>query len=141
MSTFGDRTYSVPVSCLSQEIYSICKFPYTRTCIKEQCQQQEVWLFFGDCWFDPKYTEKGLQANLIYVNCISELRLPFVKTVSLLFLGLVTSLHGIQFHLYLTPISMANVSDSQCVVKLKGRTYRLLSLMSQLGFVIQRDNE
>ena len=53
-----------------------------------------------DCWFDrqneqfnQKYMEEGLQADLIFVNFISELRLPFVRTVSLLFLALVTPSH------------------------------------------------
>ena len=100
MSTFGDRNYIVYRSRLSQEeIYIICKFPCARTCIKEQCPQQEVLLFFADCCFDrqneqfdQKYTEEGLRADLIFVNCISEeLRLFIVRTVSLLFLGLVTT--------------------------------------------------
>ena len=80
-----------------EEIYIVCKFPYARTCMKEQCQWQEELLFFAGCWFDrqndkfdQKYTEEGLWADLIFVNCISELRLPIVRAVSLLFLGLVT---------------------------------------------------
>ena len=38
--------------------------------------------------------EEGLRADLIFVNCISELRLPIVRSISLLFLGLITTHHS-----------------------------------------------
>ena len=83
-----------------EEIYMVCKFPYAKTCIKGQCQQQKG----SGCLlqtasltdrqneqFYEKYSEEGLWPDLIFVNCVSELRLPIVRSISLLVLGLVTT--------------------------------------------------